>query len=245
VPVQERLSSGGAPPAPGSPRTFAPPVFGRWGVGATLDGRPEAQGGYEGEPFGPSRAYDLRRARAAVRWLAFWGRTADEPRRADEPPRAAEAAAAAPAVLPQGDGITVDTLVLWAERICGMTDVGREAAKELLGIAGQLGSDANSPVQPPPHGATCVLIRNGVVSRSQFEHVLIDLAPPGIAMSSLTSTFGPGEKAVRMHFDSPHEVVFWVEPPDRPSRCAVSASFYGPLTPSSQATQIVLRRSRA
>jgi hypothetical protein len=172
-------------------------------------------------------------AQGVVTWLRMT--------ESSERPGAGDLAGDAPGA--REDGITVDTVLRWAERICGMTQGGPEAAAELLGFARPLSRDGDySAVRTPPQGVTGARFAHDLRTRSELAFVVLELAPAGIALPSLAGAFGPGRELPRMHWDSPHQVVFGVERPDLPCTCDVIADFKGPLTAASHTTSIALHR---
>jgi hypothetical protein len=141
--------------------------------------------------------------------------------------------------------INVYTLRVWSERICGIAEGGRESALRLFGLAGNVVRDREFlTVRPPPDGATALRIY-GDVAKSELAYIELDLAPPGLMLSSLKSTFGRGEELARTHSWSTYRVAYHVPGIDTPFSCDVIAELGTRPTPASRTTQLVLRRSYA
>jgi hypothetical protein len=134
--------------------------------------------------------------------------------------------------------ISVETLRLWSEQICGMAEGGRDDAAKLFGTRTKAGDDA---VDPPP-GATAMRIYDDLATRSQLAHLEIDLAT-GISLSALRETFGPGNRMPRVHAGSPYRVSFHIEHTALPCTCDLIATFDDPPGESSLTTSITLRRN--
>ena len=140
--------------------------------------------------------------------------------------------------------ITVETLRLWSERICGIAHGGRDVGARLFDITGPLAHDrdASSVTQLPP-GVAAMRFYDDMETRSELVFVDVELAPPGITMASLVATFGEPRVMPRIHWDSPHQVIFHVTPASQPSSCDVIVKFDESPEDTSATRLVTLRRN--
>ncbi|WP_214110149.1 hypothetical protein [Acrocarpospora catenulata] len=133
-------------------------------------------------------------------------------------------------------------LLEWAEMLCRFGSDDPTLVAPALGLPGELlPRRGEVALRPAPPGAAELVIgsRDG-----RFRYVKIMLATTTIIRADLDARLGAGYIPPRLHWDSPHTLVYRVEVPGAPYSCDVAADFYFTEEPKATATvlEVTLRR---